>query len=86
MHEIVSQTFDCFSSFEAMFHDMLINNRKAVINRLNDVCGSVFMDVLDSYGEIDEWWTPTSFVVTKELGLSVNIDIKSEKLTIVVYK
>lgn len=85
MREIVRKNFDCYSSFDLMLRDMLIDSRKEIEEKLKAMCDN-YAYVIDTYGEIDDWWAPVSFVMQDELKLCVTLDIQPERITITVYR
>jgi len=87
MYEIVTQEFDCYSSLKLMMKDMLIDNRKQIVERICALCGEDrYKDVVDMYGEIDEWWEPYSLVFSDDLKLCITFNMRPDGYTVTVYK
>lgn len=85
MREIVRKNFDCYSSFDLMLRDILIDSRKEIEEKLEAMCDN-YAYVIDTYGEIDDWWAPVSFVMQDELQLCLSLEIQPERIVIAVYR
>ena len=86
IHEIVSCSFDDFSSLKLMMKSALIDYRDHINSRLEQLCGKKFTYVLSNYGDINDWWEPSNMVMQDELGLCVAFDIQPGLITLKVYK